>query len=210
MRLILASASPRRAAILSDAGIPFEVLATATDETRRLGESAEAMARRLAESKARAAVARLQLTGGRETAFIVGADTVVEIDGDVLGKPGSEAGAREMLRRLSGRSHSVLTGLAVFRLPEMIGRCEVERTTVRFALLSDEEIDEYAATIEPLDKAGGYAIQGIAGRYVERMEGCYFNVVGLPLARLYRILRELDWKPDSTNHEREQGKSPEK
>ena len=103
-----------------------------------------------------------------------------------------------MLRRLSGRDHRVLTGLAAIRLPELAVRCEVESTTVRFVALTDEEIDEYAATREPLDKAGGYAIQGIAGRYVERVDGCYFNVVGLPLARLYRILREMGWKPSTT------------
>ena len=196
MRLILASASPRRAAILSDAGIPFEVLATETDETRRRGESVEAMVLRLAEAKARAAAAQEQRAGREERIIVIGADTAVEVDGEALGKPGSASVAAQMLRRLSGRDHRVLTGLAVIHLPEMAVRLEVESTTVRFAKLTDEEIEQYAGTREPLDKAGGYAIQGIAGRYVERIEGCYFNVVGLPLARLYRILREMDWKPD--------------
>jgi septum formation protein len=195
MKLILASVSPRRAAILSDAGIPFEVLSTETDESRHVGENVEAMVLRLAEAKARAAAAHQQRAGRIESAIVVGADTVVEIDGQALGKPGSAPVAAQMLRSLSGRDHRVLTGLAVIRLPDMTVQREVESTRVRFATLTDEEIERYAATREPLDKAGAYAIQGIAGRYVERIEGCYFNVVGLPLARLYRILREMDWKP---------------
>jgi septum formation protein len=195
MKLILASASPRRAAILSDAGIAFEVLVTETDEARRGGESVEDMVLRLAEAKARAAASYEQRAGHHEPAIVIGADTVVEIDGEALGKPRSASVAAQMLRRLSGRDHRVLTGLAVIRLPDMAIRLEVESTTVRFATLTDEEIEQYAAMHEPLDKAGGYAIQGIAGRFVERIEGCYFNVVGLPLARLYRILREIGWKP---------------
>jgi septum formation protein len=194
MKLILASASPRRAAILSDAGIPFEVLATETDESRRAGERIDAMVLRLAESKARAAASYEQRAGHHEPAIVVGADTIVEVDGEPLGKPGSAPVAAQMLRRLSGRDHRVLTGLAVIRLPDMAVRAEVETTTVRFAKLTDEEIEQYAAMREPLDKAGAYAIQGIAGRYVERIEGCYFNVVGLPLARLYRILGDMGWK----------------
>lgn len=201
MKLILASASPRRAAILSDAGIPFEVLATDTDETRRAGESVDAMVLRLAETKARAAAEQVQRAASQQHAVVIGADTVVELDGEALGKPGSASAAAQMLRRLSGRDHRVLTGLAVIRLPDMAARVEVESTTVRFAKLTDDEITQYAATREPLDKAGGYAIQGIAGRYVERIEGCYFNVVGLPLARLYRILRELGWNPGETGKE---------
>jgi septum formation protein len=194
MKLILASASPRRAEILSNAGIAFEVLATETDEARRPGETVEAMVLRLAEGKVRAAAGRLQEL--QESAIVVSADTVVEIDGEALGKPRSAAVARRMLRRLSGREHRVLTGLSVLRLPEMAIQVEMESTTVRFAVLADQEIEQYAGTDEPLDKAGGYAIQGIAGRYIERIEGCYFNVVGLPLARLYRILRGMGWKPD--------------
>ena len=195
MKLILASASPRRVAILSDSGIAFEVLATETDEARRGGESVEAMVLRLAEAKARAAASYEQRAGHHEPAIVIGADTVVEIDGEALGKPRSASVAAQMLRRLSGRDHRVLTGLAVIRLLDVATRLEVESTAVRFATLTDEEIEQYAAMHEPLDKAGGYAIQGIAGRFVERIEGCYFNVVGLPLARLYRILREIGWKP---------------
>jgi septum formation protein len=197
MKLILASASPRRAKVLADAGIRFDVLATETDEARRLGETVEAMTLRLAKAKARATVEKL--AGLREPALVLGADTAVELDGEVFGKPGSAGAAREMLRRLSGRSHRVVTGIAVIRLPDGIGRFEIESTDVRFASLTPEEIEQYAATDEPLDKAGAYAIQGFAGRFVERVEGCYFNVVGLPLARVYRILVELGWRPDSPN-----------
>jgi septum formation protein len=195
MKLILASASARRAEILRDAGVPFETLSMDVDESPRAGETVEAMALRLAEAKARAAVASLKSMN--EWAVVVGADTVVELDGEVLGKPGSPRVAGEMLLKLSGKTHRVMTGLAAIRVPDGEARLELETTQVRFAALTTEEIDQYAATDEPLDKAGAYAIQGIAGRYVERIEGCYFNVVGLPLARLYRILKELGW-PDDT------------
>jgi nucleoside triphosphate pyrophosphatase len=195
MKLILASASPRRAEVLRDAGIKFAVHATAVNESRRSGETAEAMAIRLAETKARAALSCLR--SPQEPALVIGADTAVELDGEILGKPGSAQAAAEMLRKLSGKTHRVVTGLAVIRLPDNCMRVEVETTLVRFAVLTAEEIVRYAATEEPLDKAGAYAIQGIAGRFVERIEGCYFNVVGLPLARLYRILKDFGWQPDS-------------
>ena len=188
MRIVLASASPRRAEVLSDAGISFDVLATDVDEKRLPDESAEAMVKRLSESKARAAGALV--SGDVEPLMVIGADTVVEIEGDVLGKPGTSARARAMLERLSGKTHAVLTGVALLRLPEGIMRIEVECTQVRFAPLTMDEIDEYVATGEPLDKAGAYGIQGHGGRFVERIEGCYFNVVGLPLARVYRILQQ--------------------
>ena len=152
------------------------------------------MVLRLAEAKARAAVASLKSL--HEPAIVIGADTVVDLGGEALGKPGSARVAAEMLRKLSGRTHRVVTGLAVIRVPDGEARLELETTEVRFAALTAEEIDQYAATDEPLDKAGAYAIQGIAGRYVERIEGCYFNVVGLPLARLYRILKDFGWRPD--------------
>ena len=193
MKLILASASPRRAEVLRDAGIVFDVLAVNVDETPRAGESAEAMCRRLAEAKARSAVARLGTTG--EPAIVVAADTTVEIEGEILSKPASTEEAREMLRRLSGKTHRVLTALSLIRLPDGSARSDLESTAVRFAPLSAEEIDEYVATDEPMDKAGAYGIQGRAGVFIERVEGCYFNVVGLPLARLYRNLKQLGWSP---------------
>jgi septum formation protein len=193
MKLILASASPRRAEILSDAGIAFELLPVEVDETPSPGESAEGMCKRLAEAKARAAVSRLGPVS--QPAIIVAADTAVEIDGEILGKPASFDEAREMLRRLSGKTHRVVTALALVRLPDGAVRSAVERTDVRFAALAPEEVEDYVATREPMDKAGGYAIQGRGGRFIERVDGCYFNVVGLPLARLCGILKELGWSP---------------
>ncbi len=191
MRLILASASPRRAAVLRDAGVAFEAVSTSVDEARWPGERPEELVERLAEAKARAVAAGLANKAG--PAIVVGADTEVVVDGRVLGKPTSAETARSMLRHLSGRVHGVITGLAVMRLPDGAARTEHETTLVTFAPLSEGEIEDYVASGEPFDKAGAYAIQGRGGRFVIRVEGCYFNVVGLPVARLYRILRELGW-----------------
>jgi septum formation protein len=196
MRLILASGSPRRAELLRNAGIRFETQVSKIEEAQLPGESASAMVLRLAEAKARAVSARLGEL--KDPVLVIGADTVVELNGQVVGKPGSAKSAHTMLGRLSGKTHCVLTGVAVIRLPDGAARSKVESTSVRFASLSDREIKQYAATAEPLDKAGGYAIQGLAGPFVERIEGCYFNVVGLPLARLYRMLVELGWRPDAS------------
>ena len=127
-------------------------------------------------------------------AIVIAADTVVVMNGEVLGKPASAEDAAQMLRRLGGRSHQVLTGLAVLRILGGAARVEVETTQVTFAPLTETEIEAYVVSGEPLDKAGAYAIQGRGGRFVARVEGCYFNVVGLPLARLYRMLSEMGWK----------------
>mgnify|MGYP001305431276 CR=1 FL=1 len=194
MKLILASASPRRAEILTRAGIFFEVLAVNVDESPLPGESAEAMCRRLADAKAGAAAAGLGVSS--EQTILIAADTTVEIEREILGKPASPEAAREMLRKLSGRTHRVLTALSLIRLPDGVTRADLESTAVHFSALSAQEIDEYVATGEPVDKAGAYAIQGRAGPFIERIEGCYFNVVGLPLARLYRNLQELGWSPN--------------
>jgi septum formation protein len=192
MKLILASSSPRRAEILRDAGIAFETCATQIDETARPGETAYAMVARLAEAKARAAAA--QVAAATSECIIVGADTTVELNGEILAKPRDSTHAREMLSLLSARTHRVLTGVFLLRLPDNAERSAVESTSVTFAPLFEKEIDAYVSSGEPLDKAGAYAIQGVAGRYVRRIEGCYFNVVGLPLARLYALLRELGWR----------------
>lgn len=144
---------------------------------------------RLAEAKARAARARVE-----GPAIVIGADTEVVMDGQVLGKPSSADEARAMLRLLSGRTHDVVTGLGLVRVPGEEWRRAAEVTRVTFASLSEAEIAAYVASEEPFDKAGGYAIQGRGGRFVTRVEGCYFNVVGLPLARLYALLRELGWR----------------
>jgi len=194
MKLILASSSPRRAEILRNAGIAFEIRQTQIDETTLPGETPHAMVARLAEAKALAAAS--QMDADLPEHIIVGADTTVEIEGEILGKPRDSAHAREMLARLGGRTHHVLTGLFLLRFPGNGTRAAVENSAVTFAPLGQKEIDSYVATGEPLGKAGAYAIQGLAGRYISRIEGCYFNVVGLPMARLYLLLRELGWRDD--------------
>ena len=186
----MASASPRRAEILRDAGIAFEVQAAIVDESRRAGESPGDYVRRLALEKARIAADAAAELDSREY-LVVGADTVVVAEEEILGKPASEEDARRMLRRLSGATHEVHTGLTVLRRPGSDERVADEITRVTFAPLSAEDIESYVATGEPFDKAGAYAIQGIGGRYITRIEGCYFNVVGLPLARLWSLLQEL-------------------
>jgi len=196
MRLILASASPRRAEILCNAGIAFEVRSALIDESPRGGEPPSAYVQRLALEKARAVAGEApgQLPAGSETIFI-GADTTVVIDGEMFGKPGSDEDARRMLQRFSGRVHEVHTGLALNKKPGAWEKVAEEITRVTFAKLTEHEIESYIASGEPFGKAGGYAVQGIAGRYITRIEGCYFNVVGLPLARLYSQLREAGWTP---------------
>lgn len=188
MKLILASASARRAKILRDAGISFSVLSSAVDETPYAGESPQHMVQRLADAKADLVSARAV-----GPAILVAADTVVVLDGQILGKPRSTEDARRMLELFSGRTHSVITGVTLLRLPEMERRQFLETTLVTFAPLSRDDISRYLATDEPHDKAGAYAIQGYAGRYIPRIEGCYFNVVGLPLAHLVTALQELGW-----------------
>jgi septum formation protein len=191
MRLVLASASPRRAEILRNAGIPFETQAVLLDESLVPGESPGDYVRRLALEKARAAASAQRPDGD---CVFVGADTAVLAGDEILGKPESDEDARRMLHLLGGSVHEVHTGLALLRLPGRMERVVEEITRVWFAPLSSEEIDMYIATGEPFDKAGAYGIQGIGGRYVTRIEGCYFNVMGLPLARLWSLLREFGWQ----------------
>lgn len=190
MKLILASSSPQRAEVLRNAGFLFEVIPAHVDESRRAGETAGNFVRRLAETKASAVADGLP--GSSQPAIVVGADTVICVDGLILGKPADVQNACEMLRRLSGRTHEVITGLAVLLWPKGERRIEQESTRVTFATLKEDEIEDYVASGEPLGKAGAYGIQGLGGRFIVRVEGCYFNVVGLPLARLYRILREME------------------
>jgi len=191
MKLILASGSPRRAEILRSAGLPFTVLSSAVDETPVPGESAREMVQRLALGKAELVSARAV-----GPAIIIAADTVVTLDGAIMGKPRTTEDARQMLEKLSGRTHSVITGVALIRLPD-VERVEFQETTqVQFASLSEEEIVQYLSSGEPFDNAGAYAIQGRAGRYIPRIEGCYYNVVGLPLARLCSALVELGWSEE--------------
>ena len=189
-KLILASSSPRRAEILRNAGFDFEVVPAHIDESRHPGEPAADYVRRLAEEKARTVARQLAKDAAADSAFVIGADTVVVIGNEILGKSSSAVNAREMLRRLSGQTHMVFTGLSVLR-GNSAGRTAVETTRVTFAVLSEQEIEDYIATGEPFDKAGAYAIQGCGGKFVSRIEGCYFNVMGLPLARLYLLLCEM-------------------
>ena len=189
-KLILASASPRRAEILRNAGYAFAIVSSAIDETPIPGEMAEAMVQRLADAKAELVAAR-----SVGPAIVVAADTAVLVGTQVLGKPRTTEDARHMLQSLSGKAHSVITAVTLIRLPDAERRSFVEATQVHFSELTAEEIKEYLASEEPFDKAGGYAIQGQGGRFIPRIEGCYFNVVGLPLARLARVLAELGYHP---------------
>jgi septum formation protein len=191
MKLILASTSPRRAEILHEAGFSFSVVSSAVDETHIPGEAPSDYVQRLANAKAELAAARA--TG---PAIVLAADTVVTLEGRIFGKPRSSDDARHMLENLSGRTHAVLTGVTLIRLPDAERRTFVESTLVHFAQLSAEEITRYLSTEEPHDKAGAYAIQGRAGRYIPRIEGDYFNVVGLPLAHVTRALADLCWSED--------------
>jgi septum formation protein len=191
MKLILASASPRRAEILRNAGIQFSVLSSAVDETGVPGESPQDLVRRLALAKAELVAARAV-----GPAIVIAADTIVALEGAILGKPRTSEDARQMLAKLSGRTHTVMTGVSLVRLPDVERREFIETTQVHFASISKEEIAKYLSSGEPFDKAGAYAIQGLGGRFVPRIDGCYFNVVGLPLARLCKELAELGWSEE--------------
>jgi len=191
-KLILASSSPRRAEILTNAGLSFAVLSSAVDETPLPNEVPEDLVLRLANAKAELVVARAV-----GPAIVIAADTTVVCEGRILNKPESPEQARAMLQLLSGRTHSVLTGVALIRLPDT-RRCQfTESTMVQFRPLTEAELSAYLATSEPYDKAGAYAIQGLAGRFIPRIEGCYFNVVGLPLSRLFTELQSLGWSQDA-------------
>lgn len=182
-RLVLASASPRRAALLARAGYAFDVVPANVDESRRPSEAAAAYVARLARDKATA------VAGRYPERFVIGADTVVVVDGAVLGKPRDTDDAARMLRLLSGRTHQVLTGVAVRRGARCAGA--VETSVVHFAVLDAGQIAWYVGTGEPADKAGAYGLQGDGGRFVTRVDGSRSNVVGLPLDRLERLLAQL-------------------
>lgn len=184
--LVLASASPRRQELLRSAGFSFTVQAADIDEAPLAGESPRDCAERLAREKA------LAVSRTRPHDVVLGADTIVVVDEAILGKPVDAADAARMLRLLSGRVHSVITGVCVVGGGPSQGlKTASETTLVTMSGLSDEEIRGYVATGEPMDKAGAYAIQGTAARWIPRIEGDYSNVVGLPVARVYGMLREL-------------------
>jgi len=194
-KLILASASPRRRELLAQAGFRFEVQASSVPELRRPEEDAIRFATRLAREKAEEIFARRQAAAGiPEPAMVLGADTVVVCDGEVMGKPSDAADAQRMLLLLSGRTHHVVTGVAVvwgLTSPPAI-EVAAELTQVTLQTLSPEEVSRYVASGEPMDKAGAYAIQGYAGRWIPRIRGCYFNVVGLPLALVASLLEAAE------------------
>lgn len=192
MKLILASASPRRAEILRDAGFTFEVIPAHVDETRFPRETAADYVSRLAGSKARLIAQSLAREEGK--ALVIGADTVVVAGRHILGKPKNASEARRILRLLSGTIHRVFTGVAVVVVPSGKEALHVEVTRVEFLRLTDADIREYLGTDEPFDKAGAYGIQGIGGRFVSRIEGCYFNVMGLPLSSVWTMLRDSGWR----------------
>ncbi len=213
MRLVLASASPRRAELLTAAGFAFEILAVDVDERVRPGEAAREYVRRLAIEKASAALARLMSSGQprhatgapakatREVSpsnfngdelgplVVIGADTAVVVDDEILGKPVGAIDAQRMLRLLSGRTHSVLTGVSV--LGRESAADSVEETQVRVNALTDEQIAWYVASREGFDKAGAYAVQGLASRFIWAIDGSYSNVVGLPVATVDRLIRTI-------------------
>jgi len=200
--IVLASASPRRQELLRNAGIPFTVQPAEINETPLANESPRDCAERLAREKA------LAVFKNRPGEYVLGADTIVVVDDTILGKPRDAEDAARMLRLLSGRTHSVITGVCVVRKKVASGQWSVvssaedssgenrglttasETTLVTMCALSDDEIRDYVATGEPMDKAGAYAIQGIASRWIPRIEGDYSNVVGLPVARVYGMLRK--------------------
>ena len=184
VRLLLASASPRRAELLRAAGVSFDVRAASVDESVLPGEAPEVYVRRLAEAKA-VAVARLEPAGA-----VVAADTAVVIGGEILGKPVDRADAARMLRLLSGRTHQVLTGVCLIPPRGGVEITRLAQTTVEFAELSADELAWYLGSSEPMGKAGAYAIQGLASRFIAHIEGSYSNVVGLPVALLYRMCTE--------------------
>lgn len=182
-KLLLASASPRRAEILRAVGWPFETCAANIDETMHAGERAEDAVQRLASEKAEV-VSKLN-----PGALVLAADTTVVVDSHILEKPKDDEDARRMLSLLKGRWHDVLTGVAIARGDSRA--VAYERTQVRFGQMSDEEVDWYVQSGEPVDKAGAYAVQGRASLFIEEIRGDYWNIVGLPVRLVYKLMNEL-------------------
>ena len=189
LELILASASPRRRELLTRLAIPFTVIPANIDESPLPNELPRAYTMRVAHAKAQ------HIAQQFPAAVVLGADSVVVLDQQILGKPRDLADARHMLTRLSGRQHHVLTGVAVIHQAQHFVRLDVVSTLVHFRPLSPSDIEPYLATGEPLDKAGAYAIQGAGGAFVASWDGCYTNVVGLPLQRTAILLRAAGLSP---------------
>jgi septum formation protein len=203
--LVLASASPRRRELLTQVGYSFEVRPAHIPEDPREGEDPTDYVTRLAREKAEAVFREMIDEGKPRTAdslMVLGADTTVTLDGHILGKPEDAADAARMLRMLSGRTHEVITGVAV--VTDDNAEIAAEVTEVRFRDLNDAEIASYVATGEPMDKAGAYAIQGLAARWIPRVEGCHFNVVGLPLALVSKMLDDAQARSDRAGRNKRQ------
>ena len=185
--LILASASPRRRELLATLELPFRVMPAHVDESHHAAEPPASYVARLARTKA------AQLAEQFPSAWVLGADTVVVLGQRILGKPADAAEARAMLSSLSGRQHTVMTGVAVVHHGRGVTQCDVVSTRVRFHPLQAADIEAYIATGEPFDKAGAYAVQGLGGQFVTALEGCYNNVVGLPLQRAMALLQSAGY-----------------
>lgn len=188
--LVLASASPRRKELLAQAGYEFRAIPSSVPEERRENEDPTTFATRLAREKAQSVFEQIHRDSPKDTLLVLGADTIVVTPEEILGKPRDAEDAARMLRLLSGRTHQVITGVCL--MSEGSTEIAAETTSVELRRLSDAEIAEYIATGEPMDKAGAYAIQGYAARWVPRIEGCYFNVVGLPLALVASMIEESE------------------
>ncbi|WP_169082748.1 Maf family protein [Paenibacillus sp. PL91] len=193
-QLVLASSSPRRKELVAslDLSLPVYILSTDTDESIEAHWSPEQVVEQLSLRKANAALDLLQQKQAVETSLIIGADTIVVLDGDVLGKPVDDDEAKAMLRRLQGRAHEVYTGIACVLSSSGEAQLAHRMTKVKMKPLSEEQIARYVATGEPRDKAGSYGIQGLGSTLVDEIEGCYFNVVGLPLSLLSDMLATYD------------------
>jgi len=198
-KIVLASRSERRRELLTMVGAHFECFPVAVDESPLPKERAEAHVLRLAEAKARAALEAIAERFDPASTVLLGADTVVSIDRDILGKPVASTEAARMLARLSGRVHEVWTGLSLVHPADGRAVTQAVRSIVKFSRLDGEEIERYVATGEPLDKAGAYAVQGRGALYVEAIEGSYSNVVGLPLSHLKQALKLLFVVPEREN-----------
>ena len=192
--LILASSSPRRHELLAQAGLDFIVESADINEDLQPGETPAKYVQRLAVEKAQAVWERHTSDDTNAAPLtVLGADTTVVLDGEILGKPADQADARAMLERLAGRNHQVMTGIAAITHQAIVS--DVEVTQVYFDLIDEQELVHYLASGEPLDKAGAYGIQGYAARWIPRIEGCYFNVMGLPIARTIALLTKAQEGP---------------
>lgn len=207
-RLVLASGSPRRRELLTQAGYMFEVEAADVDESVRFAETPAEYVERLAREKAQAVWARYPIhrdamnrvpADNAGPLLVIGADTTVVCEGEILGKPLDGDDAARMLRMLSGRVHQVLTGLAVVSAAATLSGFET--TDVTFSEIPEAELVRYCATKEPLDKAGAYGIQGYAARWIPRIDGDYFNVMGLPIARVVRMIEEARWPMEASRQD---------